>query len=149
MHKRRPAGGPALVESQNDESLLAPRYHLSWRSALGFLTVKYGVRTKVRRRNRQQLLLAVDQIAGTERCEFESMSMRNGIGRARFYTIPAKDTSIVVDVINLSVALRSRNTVLCGVLVCLDVNTVRWTRRRTQKTGHAFLQPVLIALQYV
>src|SRR5437763_10986914 len=77
------------------------------------------------------------------------MSMRNRIGRTCFHTIPAKDTSIVVNVINLGVALRPRNAVLCGVLVRLDVNTVRRTCRGTQKTGYAFLQPVLVALQHV
>ena len=75
--------------------------------------------------------------------------MGNRVGRASLHAIPTKDTSIVVDVINLGVALRAAHTVGLGVLGCLDVDAVRRAGRRAQKTGHAFLQPVFVALQHV
>jgi hypothetical protein len=97
----------------------------------------------------QHLLFAVDQVAGVEACDFEAMPVGDRVGGTGFDAVSAENTSIVVDVINLGVALRSAHTMLGGILGRLDVNAVRGTRGGAQETGYALFQSALIALQNV
>src|SRR5579859_5795974 len=103
----------------------------------------------MRRSRRQHLLFSVNQIAGIEGSQLKSMAMRNRISRASLHAVPAKDASIVVDVIDTGVALGARNSVFRGVFRGFDVDAIRRTSSSAQKAGHTLLQPVFIALQHV
>src|SRR5579885_719316 len=48
----------------------------------------------------QHLFLAIHQVGCIERRDFEAVPMCNCIGWASFYTVPAKNTAVVIDVIN-------------------------------------------------
>src|SRR6266481_5034854 len=97
----------------------------------------------------QQCLFAIDQIAGVKSRQLEAVAMGNGVRGAGLNAITAEDAAVVVNVIDLGVALRAADAVLFRVLRRLNVNTVGRACRRAQKTGHALFQAVLIALQFV
>src|SRR5271163_3864052 len=95
----------------------------------------------------QHLLFAVDQAAGVEAGDFESMAMRNCIRRAGLHTIPTKNTSIVVNVVDLGVAFGATDATFCRVLRGFDIDAIRGAGGCAQKTGYALFQAILVALQ--
>src|ERR1700690_4463805 len=103
----------------------------------------------MRRNRRQHLLFAIPQTADVEGRQLEAMPMRDRIRRTRLYAIPAENTAVGIDVVNLGVALRARHPVLGRILSRFDINAIRRTRRRAQKARYALFQPVLVALQNV
>src|ERR1017187_1044457 len=113
------------------------------------LDVVDGVGAFVRRSASQQLFLAVNQAAGIECGQLESVSVGDGVSGAGFHAVAAEDAAIVIDVVNLGVALGAADAAGLGVLRRFDVNAVRGARGRTQEARHALFQPVLVALQYV
>src|SRR3954471_14040558 len=98
---------------------------------------------------RQQLFLAINQIRGVERCKLESVTMSNCIGRACLYAISAENAAVVVNVINLGVALRAADAIFGRVLRRLNIDAICRAISRAQKTGYTLLQTVLVALQNV
>src|ERR1700675_267813 len=103
----------------------------------------------MRRGRRQHLFFAVNQIARIETRQLESMPMRNRISRTSFYTIAAKYTSIIVDVVHASVTFGARNPFLRGVLRSFYVDAIRGTGGGAEETGYTFFQSVFVALQDV
>ncbi len=101
------------------------------------------------RPGRQHLFLTVDQIAGIEASDFKSMAVRDGVGWARLDTISAEDAAVVIDVVNLGVALCATDAVFGGILRRLNVNAVRRAGCSTQEAGYALFQAVFVALQDV
>ena len=77
------------------------------------------------------------------------MPMRDRVGGASLHAIAAKDTSIIVDVINLGVAFGARNSFLLGVFSGFYVDAVSRAGRGAQETSHAFFKPIFVALQHV
>ena len=75
--------------------------------------------------------------------------MRDRVGRASLHAVAAEDTPVVVDVVDLGVALGRADARLLGVVRRLYIDAVGRTRRRAQKAGHTLLQPSLVALQLV
>src|SRR5258708_17880864 len=98
------------------------------------------------RGRRQHLLFTINQITRAKRGEFKSVPVRNGVGGTSFHAITAEYTSIIVDVINAGVALRARDPLLGRILRGFYVDAIRRASSGTQETGHAFFQPVLVAL---
>ena len=74
------------------------------------------------------------------------MAVSDGVGGASVDAVAAEDASGVVDVVDAGVAFTSGDAVYLGILRGLDVNTIRGTRGRAQKTADAFLEAVLISL---
>src|ERR1041385_7146973 len=103
----------------------------------------------MRRTRRQQLLFAIDQVRGVERGQFESMSVRNGVGGTGLNAVSAKNAAVVVNVIDLGVTLGPAHAVLGRVLCCLNVNAIGGTVGRAKKAGDTLLQAILVTLQYV
>jgi hypothetical protein len=97
----------------------------------------------------QQSFFAINQVAGIERCQFETMAVGDGVCGASLDAISAEDAAVVVDVIDLGVAFGATDAVLFRVFGRLNVNAVRGARSRTQETGHALLQAVFVTLQLV
>ena len=89
------------------------------------------------------------QVASVEGRNFEAVSVGNRIRGTSFDAVSAKNTSVVIDVINLGVALCAAHAMLSRILRRLNINAVRRTGRRAQKTGDALFQSILIALQNV
>src|ERR1035437_8369162 len=110
---------------------------------------KDGVGAFVRGRPGQQLLFAVNQAAGILSRQFEAVTMGDCVRGTGFHAVAAKDTAVVIDVVNLGVALGAAHAFLGGVLGGFNVDAVRGTGGGAQETRHTLLQPVLIALQYV
>src|SRR5437660_6145040 len=77
------------------------------------------------------------------------MPMRDCICGTCLDTISAKNAAVIVNVVNLGVALSAAHPVLSRVLRRLDINAVRRASCRAKKTSHALLQAVLVTLQNV
>ena len=77
------------------------------------------------------------------------MAVGDGVGGAGFHAIAAEDAAVVIDVVDLGVALAAADADLLGILGGFDVDAIGGTGRGAKKTGHAFLHAVLIALQHV
>ena len=75
--------------------------------------------------------------------------MRDRIGGTGFHAISAKNTAVVVNVVNLGIALGAADALFRGVLVRLDIDAVGWTIGGAQKAGYTLLQAILVALQDV
>src|SRR5579864_4248478 len=98
---------------------------------------------------REHVLLALDQRGGVVAGLFETVAMSNGVGGTSLDAITAEDTAGVIDVVDLGVALAARDAGGFGVLGRLDIDAIGGTGRGAEKAGHAFLHPVLVALQHV
>src|SRR6185437_11587904 len=83
------------------------------------------------------------------RCQFESVTVCDGIGRTGLDTISAKNAAVVVDVVNLGITFGPADPVFRRVLCRFDIDAVGWAVRRTKKTGYAFLQAIFVALEHV
>src|SRR5262249_32767249 len=95
----------------------------------------------------QHLLFAVNQIAGTEGRDFKPVAVRDGVRRAGLDAISTEDTSIIVDVINLGVALSAAHAMVSGALRRFDIYAIGGAGCRAQEAGYTLLQAILIALQ--
>src|SRR5277367_3804849 len=97
----------------------------------------------------QHLVFAVDQVAGIKARQFKAVAVGDRIRGTGFDAVSAEDASVVVDVVNLGVALGSAHPMLGRVLRCLDINAVRGAGGRAEEAGYALFQSILIALQHV
>ena len=97
----------------------------------------------------EELLFAIDKRVNVVRSEFKSVPMRDRVGWACLYTIPAENASRIIDVVNLGVALTGGNPVRVLVFGGFDINAIRRARGRTQKAAYALFQAILVAVQYV
>ena len=111
--------------------------------------IEYRIGSHMCRHGGQHLLFAVNQIAGVERGKFKPVAMRNRVRRAGFYAISAENAAVVINVVNLGVALRAANPVLCRILRRLNIDAIRRAIGRAQEAGHALFQTILIPLQHV
>ena len=75
--------------------------------------------------------------------------MRDGVGRAGFHAVTAKDAAVVIDVVDLGVTLRSAEALLFGVFGGFDIDAVGGTGGGAKKAGYALFKTILIALQNV
>lgn len=103
----------------------------------------------MRRPRFQELLFAVNERIYIGGSQFDVVAVRDRIRRTRFYAIAAKNTSRVIDVVNLCVTLACRDAVGIGIFRSFDVNAVRRTRRRAQKASNAFFKAIFVPLQNV
>ena len=111
---------------------------------------QFSLRIRLSRRpGFEELLFAVNQGVDVGRCEFDVVTVRNCIGWTSLYAIATKNTSRIIDIINLGIAIAGRNAIRVSVFCRFDVNTVCRTSRGAEKATHAFLQTVLITLQHV
>ena len=77
------------------------------------------------------------------------MAVSDGVGRAGFDAIAAKNAARVVDIVDAREALPGRYAICGGVFGGLDVNAIRGTSSGTEKTADTFFEAVLIAMQNV
>ena len=103
----------------------------------------------MRRGRRQHLFFTINEIARIETRQLKSMPMRNRIGRTSLHTIAAKYTSIIVDVVDLSVAFGARNPFFSGVFRGFYVDAIRGTGGGAEEAGYTLFQSVFVALQDV
>src|ERR1043165_2334676 len=87
----------------------------------------------------QQGLFAIDEVAGIEGRQLEAVAVRDGICWASLNAIAAKNTAVVVDVIDLGVALSAADAVLFRVLSSLNINAVGRARSSAEEAGHTLL----------
>ncbi len=128
---------------------LTPRNHLLGRSTVDVGLIEYNVGSHVCWPGGQHLLLTVNQVAGVKCRQLKTVPVRNRVRRARFHAIAAKNTSVVINVINLGVAFRAAYTVFVSIVGSFDIDAVRRTVGGAQEARDAFFQPVLVALQHV
>src|SRR5215467_742025 len=103
----------------------------------------------MRRRGGQQLLLAINQSAGIKRCQLKPVPVGDSVGGASLHAVSAEDTTVVIDVVDLSVPLCTRNAILFRVFRRLDINAIRWAGGGTEKTRDTFFQSIFVALQHM
>ena len=138
-----------MICIRNSSGTLTPRHHLRRSPAIHVGLIEHDVRSHVCWPGGQHLLLAVNQIAGVERRQLKSMPVRNRVGRASLHAISAKNAAVVIDVVNLGVALGAADAVFGGVVGGFDVDAVRGTVGGAEKAGDALFQSVFVALQHV
>src|ERR1700722_19048581 len=97
----------------------------------------------------QHIFLAMDQGGRVQRSQFEAMSMSDGIRWTGLHAVAAKDAAVVVNVIDLGIAVGAGDSLLRGILGRLDVDAVGRAGRRAQEAGNTFLQAILIPLQHM
>src|SRR5579864_5010330 len=95
----------------------------------------------------QQSFFAIDQVAGIEGGQLKAVPVRDGVRWAGLNAIAAEDAAVIVDVIDLGVALCAAYAVLFSIFGGLNVNAVGRTGGRAKETGHAFFQTIFVALQ--
>ena len=128
---------------------LAAGHHFCRRPTIHVGLIEYDVRSHVCWPGGQHHLLAVHQIGGVEGCELKSVAVRDRVSRTRLDTVSAENAAVVVDVVDLGIALGAADAVLRSIFGRFDINAVRRARRRAQEAGDAFLEPVFVALQHV
>src|SRR3984885_8347170 len=136
MHERRPLG-PAFQWKLL--SVLTTCNHLLGSPAIHVGLIEYRVRPHVGWPGGQHLLLAVNQIAGVKCRQLKPMSVRNRVGWTSLDAISAKDTTVIVDVIDLGVAFSAAHAVLRSVIGSFDVNAVRGAVGGAEEASYAFL----------
>ena len=67
--------------------------------------VEHGVGADVRGGAGEQLLLAINQVAGVVGGQLEAVAVGDGVCRAGLDAIAAEDAAVVIDVVDLGVAL--------------------------------------------
>ena len=72
----------------------------------------------------QQIFLAHDQGGGVEAGEFEAVAVGDGVCGASLHTVTTEDAAVVVDVVDLGVALCGRDALFLGVLGSFYVDAV-------------------------
>src|SRR5579864_540052 len=128
---------------------LASGHHFCRRPTIHVGLIEYDVGSHVCWPGGQHLLLAHHKIGSIEACQFETVAVRDGVGRTGLDTVSAKNAAVVVDVINLGVTLCAADAVLRSVLGGFDINTVRRTSCGAEEASDALLQAVFVALQNV
>ena len=101
------------------------------------------------RRRFEELLLAVDKGVGIVSGNFEPVTVGDGVARAGLYAVATKDTTIVINIVDLGITLRGADSMLAGILGRFNVNAIGRARCRAKEASDAFLQPIFIAFQNV
>ena len=97
----------------------------------------------------QQVFLAHDERGGVEAGELEAVAVGDGVGGAGLDAVTAEDAAVVVDVVDLGVALGGGDADLFGVLGGLDVDAVRGAGGGAEEAGDTLFEAVLVALELV
>jgi hypothetical protein len=126
-----------------------PRNHLLGSPAVHVGLIEYDVRSHMCWPGSQHLFLAVDQIARVEGRQLKAMPMRDRVRGASLHAVPTKNTPVVIDVVDLRIALGATYPILRRVVSRFDINAVGRAIRRAQEARDTFLKPVFVALQYV
>ena len=107
----------------------------------------FGSRQRAQRH--QHIFLAHDQVGGVQGGQLEAMAVCDGVGGAGLDTVAAEYAAVVVNVVDLGVALGGGDAPLLGVLVGLDVDAIGGAGGGAEEAGHAFFQAIFVALQDV
>lgn len=97
----------------------------------------------------EELFFAINHGVDVIRSELEAMPVSDGVGGASFDAIAAKNAAGIIDVVDLGVTVGVGDAIVGGVFGGFDVNAIRGTRGGAKKTGDAFFEAVLVALQHV
>ena len=87
----------------------------------------------------QHSLFAINQCGSVVAGDFEAVAVGDGVGGTGFDAKAAEDAAVVIDVINLSVALAAADAELLGIFRRFDINAIGGAGGRAQETGDAFL----------
>jgi hypothetical protein len=104
---------------------------------------------EARRPRFEKLFLAVDERIDVIGGELDVVAVGDGVCGASVYTVAAEDAAGIVDVVHASVAFTGGDAVGFSIFGGFDVNTIRRARGRAKKTADAFLEAILVALEYV
>lgn len=97
----------------------------------------------------EELFFAINHGVDVIGSELEAVAVSDGVGGASLDAIAAKNAAGIVDVVDLGVTVGVGDAIVGGVFGGFDVNAIRGTRGGAQKTGDAFFEAVLVALQHV
>jgi hypothetical protein len=148
MHERR-SHWTGVSEGKLISKPLAPRHHFCRRPTIHVGLIEYDVGSHMCWPGRQHLLLAHNQVRRAKCRQFKAVAVRNRVCGTRFHAVSAENAAVVVDVVNLGVALGAADAVFRRVLGRLDVNAVGRTIGRAKEAGYTLFQAIFVALQYV
>jgi hypothetical protein len=95
----------------------------------------------------EEFFLAIYHRVDVGRGQLEAMAMVNGVGRAGFDTVAAKNAARIVDVVDTGVAFAGGYAVGIGIFRGFDVNTARGARGRAQEAANAFFQSSFVTVE--
>src|SRR3954471_11592301 len=97
----------------------------------------------------EHVLLALHQGRGVVAGGLEAVPVRDGVGGAGLDAIPAENTAVVIDVVDLRVTLAAGNAELIRVLGRFNIDAVGRAGRGAKEAGDALFQAVNVTLQDV
>ncbi len=97
----------------------------------------------------KHVLFAHDEVGGVQACQLKAVSVGDGVGGAGLDAVSAEDAAVVVNVVDLGVALGAGDALLGCVLGGLNIDTVRGAGRGAEKAGNALFQAIFVALEDV
>lgn len=97
----------------------------------------------------EEFFLAINHGVDVVGSEFEAVPVGDGVGGASLDAIAAENAAGIIDVVDLGVTVGVGDAIVGGVFGGFDVNAIRGTRGGAKKTGDAFFEAVLVALQHV
>ena len=103
----------------------------------------------LRRPGLEELLFAENQGVDIGRREFDVVTVRDCVSWTSLDAIAAKNTSRIINIIGLGIAIAGGNAIRVGVFRRFYVNAICRTSRGAEKTTHAFFKAILIALQHM
>ena len=130
-----------LAETQHDASLLCGRSVSGFQLWLGLHLAKLAAWNR-----RKKLFFAINQVGCVESSQFETVAVSNGVRGAGFHAISAKNTAVVINVIDRGISLGSADAILRRVLGGFDINAIRRTRSSAKEAGNTLLQTIFVAL---
>ena len=99
----------------------------------------------------QQIVFRLEEICTIVNGEFKVVAMRDCILRTGFHAVAAKDTTTIIDVVNLGVTFINADALFgrTRIVGSHDVNTLGRTRSSAEITRNAFFPPELVNVQQV
>jgi hypothetical protein len=97
----------------------------------------------------EKLFLAVDEGVDVIGGELDVVTVGDGVRGAGVYAIAAKDTAGIINVVDAGIAFTGGDAIGFSIFGGFDINTIRRARGSAKKTADAFLEAILVALEYV
>src|SRR5262249_22474520 len=94
----------------------------------------------------KQLLFVEDQVLRMRGGQLVDVLQRDGAGGAGLFAVTTEDAAQEVHVEDASIALARRDTLLCGVLLSLDVDGVRRAGPRAEVAANTAFQTAGVAV---
>ena len=97
----------------------------------------------------EHVFFAHDEVCGVEGGELEAVAVGDGVGGAGLDTVATEDAAVVIDVVDLGVALRGGDADFLSVFGGLDEDAVGGAGGGAKEAGDTFFEAVFVTLEDV